>query len=96
MAVKLTKAASREFIEMMPGVKASRDVDPSISDSMGCVVYEFDNCNFEWTTLYDEYIYLLDGGPFVIETKEGTMTLDPGDSIWMPYGTWHHYRLKGN
>lgn len=54
-----------------------------------------DNFDFALTTPNDVYIYPLEGGPLVIETDEETLTLQPSDSIWVPDGTWHHYRLKG-
>ena len=93
MSAKVTRAASREFAELAPGAMICRDVDPSVSQTMSCSVMEMENFEFEWTVLYDEYLYVLDG-VLTIELKDGTVDLQAGDSLWLPDGTWHFYHVK--
>ena len=93
MAAKITRAASREFAELAPGAMIGRDVDDSVSQTMSCSVAEMENFELEWTVLYDEWIYVLDG-VLTIELEDGTVNLNPGDSLWMPDGTWHFYHVK--
>ena len=70
-----------------------RGVDPSVSTTMSASVMEMENFEFEWTVLYDEWIYVLDG-VLTIELEDGTHDLNPGDSLWLPDGTWHFYHVK--
>jgi len=93
MAAKIVRADSRSFAELAPGAQIHRDVDPSISTTIACSVMEMDGFDFEWTVLYDEWIYVLDG-VLTIELGDGTHDLNPGDSLWLPDGTWHHYHVK--
>ena len=93
MSSKVTRAGERDFIELAPGAKIGRDVDSSNSESMSCSVIEMENFELEWTVVYDEWIYVLEG-LLTIELKDGTVDLAPGDSLWMPDGTWHHYHVK--
>ena len=64
-----------EVVELVPGVRGSRDVDTTISETLGCFLHEWGSFDFEWTTLYDEYIYLLGGGPVRIDTHEETVDI---------------------
>ena len=91
MAVKFIKDGTRSFFEIAPGIMASRDVDASISSSMSCRVCEFEEMTLEWTVVYDEYIYVLEG-VLTIETKEGEFTMQPNDGIWLPKNTWLVYK----
>jgi ethanolamine utilization protein EutQ len=93
MAAKVTRAASREFTELGPGANICRDVDPSVSTTMSCSIMKMENFEFEWTVLYDEWLYVLDG-VLTIELGDGTVDLNPGDSLWLPDGTWHFYHVK--
>jgi ethanolamine utilization protein EutQ len=93
MAAKISRAASREFAELAPGANLGRDVDASVSTTMSASVMEMENFEFEWTVLYDEWIYVLDG-VLTIELEDGTHDLNAGDSIWLPDGTWHFYHVK--
>jgi ethanolamine utilization protein EutQ len=94
--VKLIKAADRTF-ETMPldpgSISIGRDVSTAESTTMGCSVAILENCDMEWTVVYDEYMYCVDG-TFTIETKEGDFVLEPGDGIWLPNGTWMIYHAK--
>lgn len=93
MATKIVRAGDREFGELAPGANICRDVDPSISESMSCSIIEMENFELEWTVLYDEWFYILEG-LLTIELEDGTVELKPGDSLWLPDGTWHHYHVK--
>ena len=93
MAAKITKASSRTFQELAPGAMICRDVDPSVSESMSCSTIEMENFELEWTVLYDEWIYVLEG-VLTIELEDGTHDLALGDSLWLPDGTWHYYHVK--
>ena len=75
-----------------PGeIAVASDVSTKESQSFGISVSTFDKCDMEWTVLYDEYIYILEG-QLDLETREGTFELRPGDGIWLPNGTWMVYR----
>ena len=93
MDAKITRATERSLVELAPGAKIHRDVDDSISESMSCSILEMENFELEWTVLYDEYLYVLEG-TLTIELKDGTYDLKTGDSLWMPDGTWHFYHTK--
>ena len=93
MAAKITRASERSPKELAPGASIHRDVDSSMSESMSCSVLEMDNFELEWTVLYDEYIYVLEGC-MTIELEDGTHDLNAGDSLWLPDGTWHFYHTK--
>ena len=67
-----------------------RDVGAELSRDMGTNLAVFENCNLEWTTRYDEYLYCLEGN-LTIRTETDSPTLEPGDSIWIPDGTWMVY-----
>jgi ethanolamine utilization protein EutQ len=94
MAAKITRASSSEFTELAPGASIQRHIDPSVSDSMACSVVEMENFELEWTVLYDEWLYVLEG-VLTMELKDETVELHPGDSIWLADGTWHFYHVKG-
>ena len=94
--IRFVKAAERSFEHLggPPGsVKVGRDVTVNESKSFGASVFTFEDCDIEWTVLYDEYIYVLEG-QLDLETKEGTFHIAPGDGIWLPNGTWMVYRAK--
>jgi len=94
--IRYVKNADRveEQIGGPPGrIAVARDVSVNESESFGASVGTFEDCDMEWTVLYDEYIYILEG-QLDLETKEGTFNLVPGDGIWLPNGTWMVYRAK--
>lgn len=94
MTSKVTRASERVFEELAPGARICRDIDPSISNTMSCSIIECDNFELEWTVLYDEWLYVLEG-VLSIELEQGLVELEAGDSLWLGDGTWHHYRVKG-
>ena len=61
---------------------------------MSCSVMEMEDFELEWTVLYDEWIYVLEG-VLTMELEDETVDLNPGDSLWLPDGTWHSYHVKG-
>ena len=93
MGAKVTRGSERKFKELAPGANIARDVDDSVSSTMSCSILEMEDFDLEWTVVYDEWIYVLDG-VLSIELKDGPVDLNPGDSLWMPDGTWHHYHTK--
>lgn len=94
MAAKVTRSSERQFGELAPGAMICRDVDASISKSMACSVMEMEDFELEWTVLYDEWFYVLEG-VLTMELEDGTVEVHAGDSLWLPEGTWHHYHVKG-
>ncbi len=94
--VKLIAPAERKF-EQIGGesgdIRVGRDVAGDISTTMGAGVAVFENCSMEWTVLYDEYFYCLEG-TLTIGTKQGPVVMRPGDGLWLPKGTWVTYEAK--
>jgi ethanolamine utilization protein EutQ len=74
-------------------IRVGRDVAGDISKSFGAGVAVFEKCSMEWTVLYDEYFYCLEGS-LTIKTKEGDFVLRPGYGLWLPKGTWLIYEAK--
>jgi len=93
--VKLIAAEQRKFERLgeSGNIRVGRDVASDISKSFGAGVAVFENCSMEWTVLYDEYFYCLEG-TLTIRTKEGTFVMRPGDGLWLPKGTWLVYEAK--
>ena len=94
--VRHVRPADREFARIggPPGtIAVSRDVSVGESESFGASIGTFEHCDMEWTVLYDEYIYILEG-QLDLETEEGVFNLTPGDGIWLPNGTWMIYRAQ--
>src|SRR5947199_1792432 len=88
--VKLIAPAERKF-EQIGGesgdIRVGRDVAGDISTTMGAGVAVFENCSMEWTVLYDEYFYCLEG-TLTIRTKQGPVVMRPGHGLLLPKGTW--------
>tara|TARA_B100000676_G_scaffold240537_1_gene241515 strand:- start:6861 stop:7214 length:354 start_codon:yes stop_codon:yes gene_type:complete len=94
--IRYVKPADRveEQIDGPPGrIAVARDVSVNESETFGASIGTFENCEMEWTVLYDEYIYILEGH-LDLETKDGTFNMTPGDSIWLPNGSWMIYRAE--
>jgi ethanolamine utilization protein EutQ (cupin superfamily) len=94
--VKLIAPHERKF-EQIGGeagdIQVGRDVASDISATFGAGVVVFKNCSMEWTVLYDEYFYCLEG-TLTIKTKEGNFVMRPGYGLWLPKGTWLIYETK--
>jgi len=94
--IRYIKADTREFeqTDVPPGkISVAADVSTKESQSFGASVVTFENLDMEWTVVYDEYIYILEG-QLDLETKDGTFNLKPGDGIWLPDGSWMVYRAE--
>ena len=94
--IRYVKPADRveEQIDGPPGrIAVARDVSVNESETFGASIGTFENCEMEWTVLYDEYIYILEG-QLDLETKDGTFNMTPGDGIWLPNGSWMIYRAE--
>ena len=91
--IKFIRDGSRTFepLAEAPAIRIARDVGAAESDTMACNIVTFEDCEHEWTVLYDEYIYGLDG-TLLLETREGDFEINPGDGIWLPKGTWMIYK----
>lgn len=94
--VRLIAPAERTF-EQIGGaagdIRVGRDVAGDRSKTIGAGVAVFENCSMEWTVLYDEYFYCLEG-TLTIRTKERTYVMQPGYGLWLPKGTWLVYEAK--
>jgi ethanolamine utilization protein EutQ len=94
--VKLIAPEQRTF-EQIGGaagdIRIGRDVASDISSSFGAGVAVFENCSMEWTVLYDEYFYCLEGS-LIIRTKDAEFVMGPGYGLWLPKGTWLVYEAK--
>ena len=94
--IRVARADERNYVDLNPPVgrmAMGRDVTSKESSSFGASIGLFEDCDMEWTVLYDEYIYILEG-ELNLETREGIHDLRPGDGIWLPEGTWMVYRAK--
>jgi ethanolamine utilization protein EutQ len=94
--VKLIAPEERKFdrIGGIAGdIRIGRDVANDISTTFGAGIATFEKCSMEWTVLYDEYFYCLEG-TLTIRTKEGTFVMQPGYGLWLPKGTWLIYEAK--
>ena len=91
-SIKFVQSGSRTFEPLVEdaSISIARDVGTAESDTLACSVVTFENCHLEWTVLYDEYIYGLDG-TLRLQTREGDFEIGPGDGIWLPKGTWMIY-----
>ena len=93
MGIKFVKAKDRTWFEMDKGVQICRDVSSDVSSTMGFSIGEFENCRMDWTVLYDEYLYCVEG-TITLETDEGDFVLERGDGIWLPDGTHVIYKAE--
>jgi ethanolamine utilization protein EutQ len=93
--VKLIAPEQRKFERLSESgdIRVGRDVTSDISKTFGAGIAVFENCSMEWTVLYDEYFYCLEG-TLTIRTKEGTFVMQPGYGLWLPKGTWLVYEAK--
>ncbi|MCP2091799.1 UNVERIFIED_ORG: ethanolamine utilization protein EutQ [Paraburkholderia sediminicola] len=72
----------------------ARLVGPQLSRTMGGGVARFDNVSIEWTVLYDELLFTLDG-TFTLRVGEHVYETRPGDVLWIPTGTSLRYEGCG-
>lgn len=70
-----------------PGeARIARLISTDLSSSMGGGIAVFDGCSIEWTLLYDEIIYVIEGRFRLRYGKghENVIEAGPGDVIWLP------------
>ncbi|MHA7926098.1 MAG: ethanolamine utilization protein EutQ [Marinobacter sp.] len=97
MSAKLIRSSSLVFNHRggPPGAAGvARAVSTDMSATMGAGVAHFDACSINWTVLYDEVIYVIDG-IFRLVTRDGVLEGRPGDVIWIPEGTELKYEGDG-
>lgn len=94
--IKMTTPETRRFEPLggPPGsIGIARDVDGKVSGTIGAGLVTFEHASMEWTVLYDEYLYGVEG-TLTLKTREGDFELGPGCGIWLPKGTWLIYEAK--
>lgn len=72
----------------------ARLVGPQLSKTMGAGLARFDNVSIEWTILYDELIFTLEGA-FTLRVGEHVYETRPGDVLWIPANTPLRYEGCG-
>jgi len=65
-------------------------VNTAFSERLGAGIGVFRDCSMEWTVTYDEVLFILEG-QFRLKTKGGIFGAGPGDTLWIPEGTWLVY-----
>jgi ethanolamine utilization protein EutQ len=69
----------------------ARLVGPEASRTMGVGLARFDDCQVQWTVLYDEMIVVLEGvfrlGVGGSEDDSRVIEAHPGDVVWIPEKT---------
>ena len=93
MPISQIKNKDRNLGDIAEGAKIHWDVDSNVSSTLGCAVSELEEVEFEWTVTYDEYLHCI-SGRLTVETREGEFSLDPGDGLFLPEGTWLVYKAK--
>lgn len=91
--VKLFRRSDQYLLPDASGAAVRGLVNTSFSSRLGAGIGVFENCEMEWTVTYDEVLFILDG-EFQLETEGGTFHAGPGDTLWIPDGTWVIYRAK--
>ncbi len=88
--VKLFRKSDQDLVPNASGAAVQGLVNTSFSTRLGAGIGVFENCEMEWTVTYDEVLFILDG-EFQLKTKDGTFHAGPGDTLWIPEGTWLIY-----
>ena len=89
--VKLFRKSEQDLTPNASGSAVQGLVNVSFSDRLGAGIGVFENCQMEWTVTYDEVLFILEGS-MGLKTKVGTFEAGPGDTLWIPKGTWLVYR----
>ena len=89
--VKLFRRSDQDLVPKTSGAAVQGLVNTAFSKRLGAGIGVFENCEMEWTVTYDEVLFILEG-EFKLETKDGTFHAGPGDTLWIPEGTWLIYR----
>lgn len=88
--VKLFRKADQDLVPGPSGAAVQGLVNTAFSTRLGAGIGVFEQCEMEWTVTYDEVLFILDGD-FRLKTTEGTFHAGPGDTLWIPQGTWLVY-----
>lgn len=88
--VKLFRKSDQDLVPKANGAAVQGLVNTSFSTRLGAGIGVFQDCSMEWTVTYDEVLFIL-AGQFRLKTKEGTFHAGPGDTLWIPEGTWLVY-----
>ena len=80
----------------VPGgeTRIARVVNGSNSRHMGGGLEIVENVRFDWTTLYDEILFIHEGS-MIIRTEGREMACGPGDIVWLPEGSTLDYDVTG-
>lgn len=88
--VKMFQKSDQDLKPDASGAAVQGLVNTSFSSRLGAGIGVFENCAMEWTVTYDEVLFILDG-TFQLKTRGGTFHAGPGDTLWIPEGTWVVY-----
>ncbi|MFZ1725374.1 MAG: cupin domain-containing protein [Albidovulum sp.] len=88
--VKMFRRSDQDLVPGDAGAAVQGLVNTSFSTRLGAGIGVFENCEMEWTVTYDEVLFILEG-EFQLKTKGGTFHAGPGDTLWIPEGTWLIY-----
>jgi ethanolamine utilization protein EutQ len=66
--------------------RIARVVNAGISQHMGAGMEVLDHVSIQWTTTYDEVLFVHEGR-LTIETGGDRFACGPGDIVWLPAGT---------
>lgn len=88
--VKLFRRTDQDLVPNAAGAAVQGLVNVGFSNRLGAGIGVFENCKMEWTVTYDEVLFILEG-QFRLKTKDGTFHAGPGDTLWIPEGTWLVY-----
>ena len=88
--VRLFRKSDQDLVPGPSGAAVQGLVNTAFSPRLGAGIGVFENCDMEWTVTYDEVLFILEG-EFRLKTKDGTFHAGPGDTLWIPEGTWLVY-----
>ena len=89
--VKLFRRSDQDLVPGESGAAVQGLVNTSFSNRLGAGIGVFKECRMEWTVTYDEVLFILEGN-FRLKTHDGTFHAGPGDTLWIPKGTWIVYQ----
>ncbi len=91
IGVKLFRKSDQDLVPGVSGAVVQGLVNTSFSERLGAGIGILLDCRMEWTVTYDEVLFILEGN-FRLETKDSTFHAGPGDTLWIPEGTWIVYK----
>lgn len=80
----------------VPGgeTRIARVVNGGNSRQMGGGIEIAEDVRYQWTTLYDEILFIHEGS-MVVRTDGREIVAEPGDIIWLPEGATLDYDFRG-